>query len=305
MLFSVMSRVSRFLPREHGAYAQLGFPLATGLLLAFPPALSAVLLALAAILFFLANEPVSIVLGIRGARLKRQEGEEAKGRGRVLLGAAAVSGIWGFALGWPTIWPEILIPSLLAVSLIPLVLSRNQKTIPGELLVVSIFSSLVLPLAVASGSDPLRAGLAAGVWWISFALGTLEVHAIKARVKTTARSQWTRLASPVAAGGTVALASWLALGQASPIFRRLRSTAPWGSGGTPGSGGNGWGETGVWVEWGPELMRLLPPTAAALLPPALAIFFLSLSRVHPRHLKRVGWTLVGANTLTLVLLLQG
>ena len=38
---------------------------------------------------------------------------------------------------------------------------------------------------------------------------------------------------------------------------------------------------------------------------ALAIFFLSLSRVHPRHLKRVGWTLVGANTLTLVLLLQG
>lgn len=45
--------------------------------------------------------------------------------------------------------------------------------------------------------------------------------------------------------------------------------------------------------------------AAALLFPALATFVLSLIRVHPKQLKRVGWSLVAANSVALVLLLQG
>ncbi len=59
------------------------------------------------------------------------------------------------------------------------------------------------------------------------------------------------------------------------------------------------------LEWVDEAQRLLPPAAAAILPPTLAVLTVSLFKVHPRHLKRVGWTLVGANTLALVMLLQG
>ncbi|MDH3495482.1 MAG: YwiC-like family protein [Gemmatimonadota bacterium] len=46
-----------------------------------------------------------------------------------------------------------------------------------------------------------------------------------------------------------------------------------------------------------------PPLALALLPPALVVLAAVALKIHPRHLRRVGWTLAGANGVTLVLLL--
>ena len=196
-----------------------------------------------------------------------QVGRKARTRGVALVAAGVILGFLGLVLGWPAIWPSALLPALAGLALIPTVLTGRQKSIPGELLVVTAFSSLALLLAAASGADPGRGLAATLVWWISFALGTLEVHAIKARVKAGARSQWTRWGSPLASIMVLTGALLMALGQ-------------WGS-----------------PRWaGP---------AAALLPPTLAILVLTLVKVHPRHLKRVGWTLVGANALTLLGLLQG
>lgn len=288
-----MASASRMLPREHGAYAQLGFPLATGLLMAPPPALSTVLLALAAVVFFLANEPAAILIGRRGIRLQEKDGMSARNRVRVLGGVGMGTGLAGLFLGWPGVWPEILVPGLAVACLVPMVRAGTHKTLMGELVVITVFSTLVPPLAASSGAKALEAGLAAGVWWISFVLGTLEVHAIKARAKKTPRSQWTRWASPLAAGVALGATLWIALGQATPLLRILASHGMEG-------GVNGGGPTLV-----PELVRLLPGYAAALLPPALATLVLSRLRVHPRHLKRVGWTLVMVNALTLILLLQG
>lgn len=286
------NRSSLLLPREHGAYAQLAFPLTTGLALT-PPSGAALALGAAAVCLFLANEPLSILLGTRGARLREQQGARARVRAGILLGSGAAFGVMGVASGWPTVWPQILVPALAGLLLVPLALTGRQKSLPGEFLVLTAFSTLVLPLAAASGADPIRPVLAAGVWWISFGLGTLEVHAVKARIKRTARNRWTRWASPLAAGATVAAAMWVALGQAGPLLRGAARAASGFLGPFAGS------------VWASELPRLLPPAAAALLPPALAIFVLSLIRVHPRHLKRVGWTLVAVNFLTLILLLQG
>ena len=64
-----MSKTPSLLPKEHGAYAELAFPLITGLALAVP-SLSALALGGAAVLLFLLNEPVAILLGARGKRLK-------------------------------------------------------------------------------------------------------------------------------------------------------------------------------------------------------------------------------------------
>lgn len=47
---------------------------------------------------------------------------------------------------------------------------------------------------------------------------------------------------------------------------------------------------------------LLGPATAAVAPKAGVVLALAAVRVHPRHLKRVGWSLVGADLLTLVLL---
>jgi hypothetical protein len=297
-----MTAHSNLLPREHGAYAELGFPLATGLALAVPswPALA---LGAAAIALFLANEPVAILLGARGKRILEQEGRRARVRMRALLGLGGFLAGMGLVGAGDAVWPAVLIPAVAAAFLIPTVLAGKQKTIPGELLVVTTFSTVLLPLAAASNVPMIRAGLAACVWWTSFALATLQVHAIKARHKNRGRGRWTVWGSPLASGLTLLAALWVALGQASPTLGK------WARGASGTSGSRAMGENaapladGAWWAW--EAMRHLPPAAAALLPPALAILILHFLRVHPRHLKRVGWTLVGVNTLTLVLLLQG
>jgi len=261
-----MAKKPSLLPKEHGAYAQLAFPLVTGMALAVPT-LSTLTLGAAAVALFLANEPAAIVLGARGKRLKEQEGPRAKLRGSILLGAGSILGVVGLAAGWPQIWPVVLLPFIASILLIPMVLMGRQKTLFGEFLVITAFTTLLLPMAAASGADPTRAALASAVWWLSFGLGTMEVHAIKARHKKTERARWTRWVSPLASGVVVAVAVFLALGQ----------------GGFP----------------------VLAAPAAALIPPSLAIFALSLTQLHPKHLKRVGWSLVVANSLALILLLQG
>jgi hypothetical protein len=254
------------LPKEHGAYAQLAFPLVTGLAMAVP-SLSTVTLGAAGVAFFLANEAAAILLGARGVRLKNHEGARARVRGSWLLVVGGLLGALGLATGWPEIWPSVLLPSVAILLLLPLVLMNRQKTLLGEFLVITAFSTLLLPMAAASGVDPMRAALAASVWWLSFGLATLEVRAIKARHKAGGPIGWTRWVPQLASGGVVGGAGFLALGQ----------------GGYP---------------------ELAGP-AAALFFPTLATFVLSLFRVHPKHLKRVGWSLVAANSVALVLLLQG
>ncbi len=257
-----MRRIGPLLPREHGAYAELAFPLATGLGLAHPR-LPTLALALAAVALFLAHEPVAILLGARGRRLRSQLGRRARAWGALLLVTGTALGAAATALDPTAVWPGLLYPALPALALLPLVRAGQQKTFPGELLVVTVFAALILPLTLASGGSPQLAREAFLVWWISFFLGTLEVHAIKARHKDTRRSRWTRWASPAASSAAVLLC----LG---------------GAGAASGS-----------LRWG----------ALALLPPSLAVALLSALRVHPRNLKRVGWTLVGANTLTLSVIL--
>jgi len=253
-------------PREHGAYAQLAFPLVTGLIWAVPT-VSTLSLALASVAFFLANESAAILLGARGKRLKEQEGPRARVWGSILLATGCFLGVVAVVTGWLAVWPVVLLPAVAGALLVPLVIAGRHKTLIGEFLVITAFTTLLLPMGAASGVDPTRAALTAGVWWISFGLGTVAVHSIKARHKGKERAGWLRWASSLTSGTVVAGALALALGQ----------------GGVPALAG----------------------PVAALIPPSLAIFGLSLVRVHPKHLKRVGWSLVAANTLALVLLLQG
>jgi len=290
-----MAGKPNLLPKEHGAYAELAFPLVTGLALS-RPSLPALALAAAAVAFFLANEPAAVLLGVRRMRLKDQVGERARRRAATLVSGGILLGVTGILSAGSTVWPVILLPLGSGILLIPMVLAGRHKSVPGELLVVSAFTTLLLPLASASGANPGRAVAAVGVWWVSFTLGTLEVHAIKARLKKTGRSDWTRWGSPLASGVVILGALGVAFG----------AFGPW-----PGAGlqGNGPvaplpGVGGAWA-WAVAATPYLPNAARAVLPPTMAILALSVIRVHPKRLKRVGWTLVGANSLALLLLLLG
>lgn len=282
------------LPREHGAYAELAFPLATGLLLASPSPW-AVSLALAAVAFFWAHEPLAILLGTRGQRIRDRRGDRARRLGWILPGSGAALGAIGWAGAGGTVWPTILLPSLAGLGIVSLALRGSQKTLLGEILVVTAFSTLLLPLAAASGAEMGRALAASVVWWVSFSLGTVEVHAIKARHKGQANGGWSRTVSPLASGIVTVVASAVVLGDIGtggfhPALAETGESAPGLVGILKGPG------AGV-------LLRELPRAALALLPPAAGVFLMALVRPHPRHLKRVGWTLVGANSLALVILL--
>lgn len=150
------------LPKEHGAYAQLAFPLLTGMALAVP-SLSTLALGGAAVAFFLANESAAILLGARGMRLRDQEAPRAKVQGSVLLVVGAILGAVGLVAGWPEIWPEVLLPAVTGTLLFLMVLIGRQKTLLGEFLVITAFSTLVLSMAASSGVDPTRAALTAAV----------------------------------------------------------------------------------------------------------------------------------------------
>src|SRR5204862_336839 len=84
----------RVFPKEHGAYGQLLFPLATVLVVGrrTPAALT---LAAAAVLAFLAHEPLLVLLGHRGPRAARDDRSRAlvwlasTALGAAILGAAA------------------------------------------------------------------------------------------------------------------------------------------------------------------------------------------------------------------------
>ena len=196
------------LPREHGAWGQLAMPLVTGLALGRPGA-AALLLAAAVALAFLAHEPLLVVLGQRGRRVKDALGVRALRR-LVLLGAGAgAAGIAALALAPPAVRLAALAPAALALPVVPLVAARLEKTVAGELLVAAALSACAAPVALASGAPAAWGWGAAATWFLSFAAATLPVQA----TLLWARTKGARELRPLAAAGAAAIGGGaLALG---------------------------------------------------------------------------------------------
>jgi YwiC-like protein len=164
------------LPREHGAYGQLAFPLiavmgggAPG-----PPALA---LAIAFMAGFILHEPLLVLLGQRGQRARREQ-EDAAIRTAVWMGATAGLSL---ALAVYQMRPgarwTVLVPIAFALATVPMVVQRRQKTTTGELHVALALGSCALPAGVASG---LSAQEATSCWFVltlGFWAATLAVRA--------------------------------------------------------------------------------------------------------------------------------
>ncbi|MCU0803725.1 MAG: YwiC-like family protein [Burkholderiales bacterium] len=171
---------SRFWPREHGAYAELLFPIASGLVLG-RPGFVAFGFAIAAVLLFLANEALLVALGFRGGRLREELGAAARRHVAMLVVIAAIVGLGALYLGSPRVRLLALAPVALGAVLVPLVFAKRLKTLGGELLAVAAFAAIHLPVGAASGLEGVALWGPVAVWLASFASGTLAVHAIKAR----------------------------------------------------------------------------------------------------------------------------
>ena len=253
--------MSGLMPREHGAYAQLGFPLATGLVYAGGDP-GAIGFAVAAVALFLAHEPVAVLTGVRGRRLHDQLRGAARRRVWALGAAAALGLAAAIGLAPARAWMAAVLPGGLALLLLPFLGTRKLKTLPGETLVAAVFSTSVMPLALCGPVLWRTAGLAAAVWFAAVLPAILSVHAIKVAHKGKQEGRWTVTAAPAVAG-------LLAAGAISAAM--------------------------VLPAWGLDTLAVLPPT--------LAVMVIAAVRPHPRHLKRIGWTMVAADAMTLGLLI--
>ena len=197
------------IPREHGAYAELGFPLLSGLVLASPGAAS-FLFVVAAILLFLANEPVVVLAGARGKRLREEMGPAARRQLALLATLGAGAGVAAMWLAPVMARWLALVPAALAACLVPAVLSKNLKSLPGEALAAAAFSSMHLPVAAAGGASGALLWGPPVMWFATTMVATFSVHAIKSRV--TGQQPWVvslaTWSAPVALGLAL-LAAWL------------------------------------------------------------------------------------------------
>ncbi|NIM51462.1 MAG: hypothetical protein GTN78_04310 [Gemmatimonadales bacterium] len=210
-----MAQRRSLLPREYGAYAELLFPLTTGLALGRPTA-AAVLFAAAAVAWFLMHEPFAVLTGVRGARAREILSARARARLRMLLGGGAVAGLAAVLFADPDARLAVLVPISCGVALAPAVLRGRQKTLGAEIVLIAALSGMVLPVGLAGGVEWSLAWLAAAVWFVSFVLGTVTVHGIKAAHKQTFGTRWTPYVPVVLAPMLVAIAALAAAAGAVP-----------------------------------------------------------------------------------------
>lgn len=247
-------------PREHGAYAQLGFPLLTGIVYAHGQA-GAVAFATAAIAGFLAHEPLAVITGVRGTRLRESLGSLARRRLALLLVVAAAGLVGAVVLAPARAWIGAAVPASFALLLLPVLGTRRMKSLPAEVIAVAAFSTGVVPLGLCGPATATETAFAAVAWFAAFVPAIFTVHAIKAALRRRPGERWLLTAAPAVAA--------LVLG--AVIVGGL-----------------------VW----PDARELFGAVV-----PVTVILALSLRPPHPRHLKRVGWALVAANTLAFGLIL--
>ncbi|MBW2161037.1 MAG: YwiC-like family protein [Deltaproteobacteria bacterium] len=257
----------KMIPREHGAYAELLFPIVT-VFLGGSPTTSTWLLAVGAIACFLANEPANepllVLVGQRGNRTKREESDRAK-RALLLFFLVAIgAGVAGLLLATTAVQYAVSVPLLLGAGLMMLAVQGLERSMLGEGLAAATLSSIAIPLGLSAGLG-LRATLAVVlIWLVTSLLGTAEVRLTIARTKAKTDEEFARVRFKRALLVLVCLAI-IAVGVIAPYGSRV----------------------GLWI-------------LAAAVPVALVVLAMAALRPTARRLRLMGWSLVAANLCSLI-----
>jgi hypothetical protein len=253
----------KMVPREHGAYSELLFPIVT-VFLGGTPTTSTWLLALGAIGAFLANEPLLVLVGQRGTRMQREESERAKRALLIFSLIAFGAGIAGLLLAPRPAQYAISVPLLLGVALVMLAIQGLERSMVGECWAAATLSSIAIPLGLSAGLG-LTATLAVALIWLTTSLlGTAVVRLTVARTKAKTDEDLRRVRLK---RGLLILVCLLVVA--------VGVAAPFGSRG------------GLWV-------------LAAALPVAVVVLVMAALRPTARRLRLMGWSLVAANLCSLI-----
>ncbi len=253
----------KMVPREHGAYAELLFPIVC-ILLGGAPTTSTWLLAIAAIGAFLANEPLLVLFGQRGTRMQREESDRAK---RVLLIFSFVAlgaGIAGLSLASPQVKYATIVPLLLGVTLAMLAVQGLERSMFGEGLAAVTLSSVAIPLGLSAGLGRTVTLSVALLWLTTSLLGTAAVRLTVARTKASTEKDLGRVAFKRVV---------LILVSSVTIFVGI-----------------------VGLSGSRDGLSIL----AAAMPVALVVLAVAVFRPTARRLRLMGWSLVAANLCSLI-----
>ncbi|MBB3208211.1 hypothetical protein FHS27_004038 [Rhodopirellula rubra] len=229
-------------PKEHGAYAILGIPMVTALVIAGPSVPGWCVVG-ASIAGFLAHEPLLVAAGHRGQRAKRAT-PAARGQLVALLGIATACGLIALFTGSNAVRLALAACALMAVSSFALGLNGQHRTLAGQMWGVVGLSIPCVPILLAGGVVPVHAFAVWSTWLIGFGATTMAVRGVIAAQKRRSK-----------------ILHWSCL----IAFSLL---------------------TGVLIAVGHSL-------AITVVPMLVMSVYLLLYPPPARHLKRVGWTLVG------------
>lgn len=252
-----------FLPREHGAYGQLAFPLVT----AFASAgvsMAGVLLAAAVIAGFLAHEPAAVRLGWRGQRARRELGRRATIWLGCCLAVAVVAGAAALLVIHPAARWSIALPLAPALVVAVATVRGDDKSCYGEVTACLALTATAVPVSMAAGASLEAAAAIAIPFAVLFAASTLAVRVVILRVRgggdpeATAATRRAALALVSSAAVTLAVLATTRILRSSVLVAAI-----------PG---------------------LLTAATVAAHPPA------------PSRLRTIGWTLVAVSIVTSVII---
>jgi hypothetical protein len=253
----------KMVPREHGAYAELLFPIVT-VFLGGLPTTSTWLLAIGAIASFLANEPLLVLFGQRGTRMKREESDRAKRALLIFFLVALGAGVPGLLLAPTLVQYAVAVPLVLGVGLVMLAVQGLERSMMGEGLAAAALSSIAIPLGLSANLGLTEALAVALIWLVTSLLGTAVVRLTVARTKAKTDEDLARMHFKRASLVLVCLVV-IAIGVAAPYGSRV----------------------GLWV-------------LAAAVPVAVVVLAMAVLRPTARRLRLMGWSLVAANLCSLI-----
>ncbi len=202
---TITPRARSLWPKEHGAYAQLGLPLATALV-AGRPTIASIAFAIAAVAAFIAHEPAAVLLGLRGTRARRESGMRAWKWLAVVSALAIAFGLAALALDARS-HGYAFIAFTCATTAALFVYDRKEKTFAGEIIIGVALASAAMPVGAASGLSASAIGVCFVAWSAQLAVSTVAVRALVAR-----RRAWPTWLVVAGALGLAALVSpWVVL----------------------------------------------------------------------------------------------
>jgi uncharacterized membrane protein HdeD (DUF308 family) len=195
-------------PKEHGAYGQLLFPIATAFAIG-GFSWSALALAAAAVCAFVAHEPLLVLIGQRGPRAQRELRLRAWRWLAGVGGAALIAGVVAVASLAASARVALGVTIAFAIGLALFIALKREHTLLGESWMSVTMGSLGAPTALAAGASLRESLTLACAFAAAFLVPTVAVHAV---IAFTRKPPATRIRAgsalvTLAAGAVVAAAA--------------------------------------------------------------------------------------------------